>query len=69
MNRRRRQAGRMTVFQVARLRRPALLGLYYRTCLPISRYRGGGNGVSEGYAAGMSREQLTAAILTHWETA
>ena len=59
----------MSVFQVARLRRPALLGLYYRTCLPIGRIRGGGRGVAESYGAGMSREQLTAAILTHWETA
>ena len=24
----------MTVFQVARLRRPALIGLYFQTCIP-----------------------------------
>ena len=59
---------RMNVFEVARLRRPALLGLYYRTCLP-RKGTGGHQDVVEGYAAGMSREQLTAAIVTAWETA
>jgi hypothetical protein len=57
----------MTVFGVARLRRTALLGLYYQTCLPIGRTRGGGRNTAESYAARMSREQLTSAILTTWE--
>ena len=58
----------MSVFEVARLRRPALLGLYFRTCLH-GHGTGGSRDVAEGYANSMSREALTAAILTAWETA
>lgn len=58
----------MTVFDVARLRRIALLALYFRTCLH-GNGSGTGRDVAEGYAAGMSREALTAAIVTTWETA
>jgi hypothetical protein len=58
----------MTVFDVARLRRPALIALYFRTCIP--RWgTGGTSDMAEHRAAGMSREQLTAAIVTTWETA
>ena len=59
----------MTVFEVARLRRTALIGLYFQTFIPAGRRRGGGLDVTERYGAAMSREQLTAAILTRWETA
>jgi hypothetical protein len=59
----------MTVFEVARLRRIALLGLYYRTCLPIGSPKGASRDVAERWAAGMSRERLTAAIVTAQETA
>lgn len=59
----------MTVFEVARMRRIALLGLYYRTVLPIGATRGASRDVAERWAASMSREKLTAAILTTWETA
>jgi hypothetical protein len=62
-------ASGMSVFEVARLRRPALLALYFRTCLPPTPGTGGGYDVAAGYAAGMSREALTAAIVTTWETA
>ena len=62
-------AGHMNVFEVARLRRIALIGLYFRTCIPAGRRRGGGLDVAERYGAAMTREQLTAAIVTTWETA
>jgi hypothetical protein len=62
-------ASRMSVFEVARLRRPALLALYFRTCLPTGTCTGGGRDVAQGYANRMSREALTAAIVTAWETA
>ncbi len=61
-------ANGLTVFQVARLRRIALLALYLRTCIPHGHQRGGGFDVVAGYAAAMSREALTAAIVTTWET-
>ena len=61
-------ASRLTVFQVARLRRPALLGLYFRTVLH-GNGTGAGRDVAERYANSMSREALTAAIVTRWETA
>jgi hypothetical protein len=53
---------------VARLRRIALLGLYFRTVLHGDG-TGAGRDVAERYANSMSREQLTAAILTAREAA
>jgi hypothetical protein len=55
-------ASGMSVFQVARLRRPALLGLYFRTVLH-GNGTGAGRDVARVHGTAYPRT-LTAAILT-----